>query len=146
MDDSAFRFFKNALLWIIGILLIILAVTGLFTAFSVSANANDYKATTPQSTVNIYKFEETKEVVSPKYGLDEGSKLNVDTRVNVHVNTNAYYPRSRYRHHDKYHYKQYPRTHYRHYTPHPYGFKSNHHYSRPRYYDYNRHTISWGRY
>ena len=85
MDDSSLKFIRNGFLWVIGLLLVIIAVTGLFTAFSVSADANkNYKDTTP-STVNIYKIEETKQVISPTYGMNEGSKLNVNAKTAIPI-------------------------------------------------------------
>ena len=159
MEDKTFKFFKNSLLLVIGILLTLLVITGIVMIFVVNTEATTstkISATTyPSSTVNIYKFEETKKVVQevpPTQSIyttptTDAQKLNVETTVHVHTQENSYYPRYN---RDYRYYPKYPRHHtytYRHVNPYGVHDKNYRHYGGyNRYYRQPMHVVRWGRY
>jgi hypothetical protein len=138
MEDKTFNLLKNTLIGIVAILLVLLAVVGFIAIFMVNSGDSQYKTAgqSAQTSMNIYKIEDkTPDVASPtviNYQTpqvtkiqEESTRLNVNTRINVHVSGYTPYPR---------HYQRYPRY-----------YNYNYHYYPVRYASPN-YLVHWGSY
>ncbi|MEK6903466.1 MAG: hypothetical protein AABW64_02355 [Nanoarchaeota archaeon] len=138
MNEDAFKLLRTTLLAIVAILLVLLAVVGFIAVFMVNSGDSQYKTAgqSAQTAMNIYKIEDkTPNVASPtviNYQApqvtkiqEESTRLNVNTRINVHVSGYTPYPR---------YYQRYPRY-----------YNYNYHYYPVRYASPN-YLVHWGSY
>lgn len=123
MEDKTFVSLRTTLLAIVAILLMLLAVVGFIAVFVVNSDSGQYKTASQsaQTSMNIYKIESKAPVTANPTTInypapqitkiqEESTRLNVNTRINVHVSGYASYPRyyPRYPRYNYYNYYYYP--------------------------------------